>query len=386
MTVAWAAGRLHPSGMVNAPFHRTTSPSAMRSHHLGGPALSNAGTWTPSAGKSRIMTTSSPDPKAMARHLRSALADRDVIVSHSEALELVARQLGARDWNTVAAARPAAHGHVVPILRIFDEDAALAFYVEYLDFRVDWRNDTGGHEPLYAQLSRGDARIHLSGHHGDASPGSGVLIPVADALDLQLTLKAKEYAYANPGIEDRPWGRLVTVIDPFSNRIVFVESNRPAAATTSTEADPRPAEAAAPIVLHLWVACAPEQAFEVFTARFGEWWPREAYSPGPLRGIRVDPWVGGEVTMLPEGGDEYRLGEVLVWEPGRHFAQTFTLAQDPAYPSRLDVTFESAKHVGGTRVRFAHGGWTPANVAGRARFSEWDLLLGQYAALANSLA
>jgi uncharacterized glyoxalase superfamily protein PhnB len=273
----------------------------------------------------------------------------------------------------------------VPILRVFDEAAALAFYVEYLDFRVDWRNDTGGHEPLYAQLSRGDARIHLSGHHGDASPGSGVLIPVDDALDLQLTLKAKEYAYASPGIEDRPWGRVVTVIDPFSNRIVFLESNRPAAAT-STAADPRPAEAAAPIVLHLWVACPPAQAFEVFTARFGEWWPREAYSPGPLRGIRVEPWVGGEVTMLPEGADAYRLGEVLVWEPGRHFAQSFTLAQDPAYPSRLDVTFEPAKHVGGTRVRFAHGGWTPANVAGRSRFSEWDLLLGQYAALANRLA
>ena len=68
--------------------------------------------------------------------------------------------------------------------------------------------------------------------------------------------------------------------------------------------------------------------------------------------------------MLLEGGD-LPAREVLVWEPGRHYAQSFTLAQDPAYPSRLDVTFEEAKHVGGTRVRFAHGGWTPANV-GRA--------------------
>jgi hypothetical protein len=90
--------------------------------------------------------------------------------------------------------------------------------------------------------------------------------------------------------------------------------------------------------------------------------------------------------MLLEAGDAYPLGEVLVWEPGHHYAQSFTLAQDPAYPSRLDVTFEVGKHVGGTRVRFAHGGWTPANVAGRARFSEWDLLLGQYAALANTVA
>ena len=69
--------------------------------------------------------------------------------------------------------------------------------------------------------------------------------------------------------------------------------------------------------------------------------------------------------MLLEAGDAYPLGEVLVWEPGRHYAQSFTLAQDPAYPSRLDVTFEVGKHLGGTRVRFAHGGWTPSNVDGR---------------------
>jgi len=192
------------------------------------------------------MTT--PDPKGMARRLRTALADRDVAVSHSEALELVAHQLGARDWNTLAATQPRPDGHVVPVLRIFDETAALEFYVGYLDFRVDWRNDTGGHEPLYAQLSRGDARIHLSGHHGDGSPGSGVLVPVADALDLQLSLKAKEYAYANPGIEDRPWGRVVTVIDPFSNRIVFVEQHEQPP-VPAADSEPRPVEAAAPIVL-----------------------------------------------------------------------------------------------------------------------------------------
>lgn len=327
-----------------------------------------------------------PDPKALARSLRSALAGRDIAVSHSEALELVARQLGARDWNTLAAAPPSPDGHVVPVLRIFDETAALDFYVGYLGFRVDWRNETGGHEPLYAQLSRGDARVHLSGHHGDGSPGSGVLVPVPDALDLQLTLKAKEYAYAHPGIEDRPWGRAVTVIDPFSNRIVFMERHEQHETASVAETEPRPVEAAAPIVLHVWVACDPDRAFEVFTARFGDWWPHDAYSPGPLAGIGVEPRVGGTVTMLLADGGAYHVGDVLVWEPGRHYAQSFTLAQDQAYPSRLDVTFEAAKHVGGTRVRFAHGGWTPANVAGRARFSEWDLLLGHYAALANTVA
>ena len=44
------------------------------------------------------------DAKAMARTLREALAAKGVKTSNSEALELVAKILGQRDWNTLAAA------------------------------------------------------------------------------------------------------------------------------------------------------------------------------------------------------------------------------------------------------------------------------------------
>ena len=43
------------------------------------------------------------DYKVQARRLREALAADNITVSHSRALELVARQNGARDWNTLAA-------------------------------------------------------------------------------------------------------------------------------------------------------------------------------------------------------------------------------------------------------------------------------------------
>ncbi len=43
------------------------------------------------------------DPKAMAKALRQALAERRIDLSHSDSLECVARQLGWRDWNTLAA-------------------------------------------------------------------------------------------------------------------------------------------------------------------------------------------------------------------------------------------------------------------------------------------
>jgi len=48
------------------------------------------------------------DAKAMARTLREVLAAKGVTTGASEALELVARMLGERDWNTLAAAIEAA--------------------------------------------------------------------------------------------------------------------------------------------------------------------------------------------------------------------------------------------------------------------------------------
>jgi hypothetical protein len=43
----------------------------------------------------------------MAKSLRDALADRHVSLSHSACLEIVARQFGFADWNTLSAKLPA---------------------------------------------------------------------------------------------------------------------------------------------------------------------------------------------------------------------------------------------------------------------------------------
>ena len=49
------------------------------------------------------MTDTSSDYKTHAKRLRDALAADGIAVSHGKALELVARQHGARDWNPLAA-------------------------------------------------------------------------------------------------------------------------------------------------------------------------------------------------------------------------------------------------------------------------------------------
>jgi hypothetical protein len=324
------------------------------------------------------------DPKSMARRLRADLAARDVTLTHSEALEVVAHQYGARDWNTLAARPPGSPtppaGAAVPILRIFDRAKALEFYVDYLGFTLDWEH--GGHadhSPLYAQVTRGVARLHLSEHHGDASPGGAALIQVADVGDLHAQLQGRAYDYANPGVRDEAWGRVMVVIDPFHNRIVF---HQPVA----DDVEPRPSEAAAPIELEYELDCTMEEAFDAFARRIDEWW-HAAYAPEGLERVEIEGVVGGRAAMHLADGTTYRWGTVTVWKPPREYAQTFALAQDPEHPStlavRIEPTMANGRRHSGSRVHFAHGGWTAANVAGRARFTEWSILLDRFAAVAD---
>ncbi len=114
-----------------------------------------------------------------------------------------------------------------PILRIFDEAKAREFYVDFLGFTVDWEHRFEPGMPLYMQVSRGDCKLHLSEHHGDASPGSAIRIPVDELEDFHQSLLAKNYKYARPGLhdsglQDKEWGcRELSIGDGFGNRLVF---------------------------------------------------------------------------------------------------------------------------------------------------------------------
>lgn len=116
---------------------------------------------------------------------------------------------------------------VVPILRIFDYDKAVEFYINWLEFKVDWQHKPED-SPLYMQISKGDVVLNLSEHHGDASPGSTVRIVEFDGLiDYHRLLLKKKYKYNHPGIETPFWDanvREVCVNDPFGNRLIFSQT------------------------------------------------------------------------------------------------------------------------------------------------------------------
>lgn len=110
----------------------------------------------------------------------------------------------------------------VPILRVFDEVKARDFYLGFLGFTLDWDHRFEPGMPLYMQISRGRCAIHLSEHHGDASPGGAVRIAVDDIDGYHAEITGKGYKYMRPGIEEMPWRtREIKVIDPFFNRLMF---------------------------------------------------------------------------------------------------------------------------------------------------------------------
>lgn len=111
----------------------------------------------------------------------------------------------------------------IPILRSFCEAKAREFYVDFLGFAVDWEHRFDPGMPLYLQVSWDGVVLHLSEHHGDATPGSTVFVPVTGIDALHAELIAKQYAYARPGLADLPWGRQIDVADPFGNRLRLCE-------------------------------------------------------------------------------------------------------------------------------------------------------------------
>lgn len=158
----------------------------------------------------------------MATRLRRALAATGAEIRHAQALELVAQQLGHRDWNTLVASAPQPSPVVtIPVLRTFRGPEADRFYLDFLGFDVDWEHRFEPGLPLYRQVSREGCVLHLSEHHGDATPGSKVRIEVTDVASLQRRLAQSPLYPLRSGIEEAEWGADLEVPDPFGNRLVF---------------------------------------------------------------------------------------------------------------------------------------------------------------------
>ncbi|WP_417839270.1 glyoxalase superfamily protein [Tritonibacter scottomollicae] len=120
----------------------------------------------------------------------------------------------------------------IPVIRIFDLEKAQQFYLDYLGFSVDWEHRHEEDFPIYMQISRSGCVLHLSEHHGDATPGSTCFVPITGAMALHQELGDRRYRNIKPALEAMPWGLQITVTDPFGNRLRFCEYRAEQASTS----------------------------------------------------------------------------------------------------------------------------------------------------------
>jgi catechol 2,3-dioxygenase-like lactoylglutathione lyase family enzyme len=113
---------------------------------------------------------------------------------------------------------------VIPMLRIFDYDKAVEFYIGWLGFKIVWEHHFEENTPVYMEIEKDGIVLHLSEHHGDGTPGSHVFILCIGVKKYHEELISKKYKYNKPGIEKTFYDRLTFIVnDPFNNRISFNE-------------------------------------------------------------------------------------------------------------------------------------------------------------------
>ncbi|HEX8355853.1 MAG TPA: glyoxalase superfamily protein [Segetibacter sp.] len=117
----------------------------------------------------------------------------------------------------------------IPILRIFDYKKAIEFYIDWLGFEIVWEHHFEENTPVYLEVVKDGLTLHLSEHHGDATPGSKVFVWCTGLKEYHQQLIDRKYKYNRPGLKETFYGSWsVEVVDPFGNEISFNEK-KPAA-------------------------------------------------------------------------------------------------------------------------------------------------------------
>jgi uncharacterized protein YndB with AHSA1/START domain len=111
------------------------------------------------------------------------------------------------------------------------------------------------------------------------------------------------------------------------------------------------------------VAASQQRAFDVFTAQFGTWWPREyQIGPAPMADFIMEPRVGGRWYELDQDGTQCDTGRVLAFEPPHRLILAWQLNErwqydpDPSHASEVEVRF-IAEGPSQTRVELEHRGF-----------------------------
>ena len=99
---------------------------------------------------------------------------------------------------------------VIPIMRVKDAAVAVAWY-QRLGFQKEWEHHFEPYLPAFVSIARGNARLFLSEHTGDARPDTLVYLWVKDVFEV--AARFQEQA------REQPWAHEAELRDPDGNRL-----------------------------------------------------------------------------------------------------------------------------------------------------------------------
>jgi uncharacterized protein YndB with AHSA1/START domain len=134
----------------------------------------------------------------------------------------------------------------------------------------------------------------------------------------------------------------------------------------------------------------PDQAFELFTDRFSEWWPKDSHHIGEADAAEVflDARPGGRWYERAEDGTECDWGRVLEIDRPHRILMAWQLSPewkfdpDRQNATQVEVTFDAEESQ--TRVTLTHTGFEVHGDAGAAMRESvggdggWTQLMGLY--------
>jgi uncharacterized protein YndB with AHSA1/START domain len=138
-----------------------------------------------------------------------------------------------------------------------------------------------------------------------------------------------------------------------------------------------------------------DAAFELFTARFGDWWPKDSHHilDAPVADAVLEPREGGRWYERAEDGSECDWGHVKEIDPPERILLAWQLTPewkfdpDPGKATEVEVTFTTQEDH--TRVTLEHRGFEVHGEAGAAMRESvssdggWPSLMERYRASAR---
>jgi uncharacterized protein YndB with AHSA1/START domain len=145
-----------------------------------------------------------------------------------------------------------------------------------------------------------------------------------------------------------------------------------------------------PIQLSFEVACPVDRAFDVWTSRIGQWWPRDhTVSAEDDLTVVLEPRSGGRIFERRASGLEHDWGEVTIWEPPTRLGYTWHLNRDRSDATEVEIRFVP-RGDDATVVQIEHRGWERLGAEGAPwrdrNLGGWATLLPHFVAATASSA